>query len=172
VSAYNTVVGALHQQLDYSGSTAGTETLFGDSTLMQLEGALDTITTGQLGNGQSLASLGLQIDKTGQMSLDTDTLDSALASDPNALSTIFVGQNVSKTFTDLINGYTEAGDGILSQQVQGYSDEETSLQQQIDTIDSNATTLQTQLQDEFNNLETVMSKLNSQSSYVSKILAA
>ena len=40
VTAYNNVNSALHVQLDYTGTKKGTNTLFGDATLRQLQGAL------------------------------------------------------------------------------------------------------------------------------------
>ncbi len=43
------------------------------------------IATGQFGSS-SLDQLGVTVDETGTMSLDTDTLDAALAANPNALS--------------------------------------------------------------------------------------
>jgi flagellar hook-associated protein 2 len=170
VSAYNTVVSELHGQLDYTGSTAGTNTLFGDSTLESLEGAMSNIATGYFGSG-TLADLGMTIDKTGRMSLDQTKLDAAIAADPNALSTLFVRGGLSHALTQLTNGYTEAGDGILTQQASGFTDQSKQLQTQITQIDDNASALQTQLQTQFNALETTMSQLNSQSSYISKILA-
>ena len=43
VSAYNAVNSALHVQLDYTGTRKGTNTLFGDSSLRQLQGALGNL---------------------------------------------------------------------------------------------------------------------------------
>ncbi len=172
VSGYNAVMTDLGNQLNYTGTTAGTNTMFGDSTLEQLQNSMQSLATAFYGNNDALSNLGLTIDDTGQMSLNTTTLQSALATDPSALSTLFVGGGLSQQITNLVNAYTEAGDGILSEQVSGFSQQTSDLQDQINTIQSNGTTLQGQLQTEFDNLETTMSQLNSQSSYIAKILAA
>ena len=170
VSGYNGLIGGLQEQLDYSGTTKGTDTLFGDSTLEQLEGGLQDIATSSFGS-MSLADLGITIDKTGAMSLDTDTLNSALDADPNAASKLFVDGGLANAVTSMTDAYTRPGDGILVMESQGFTDDSNDLQTDIDNIDQQATDLQTRLQDQFTALEQTMSTLQSQSSYIAKILA-
>ncbi len=169
VNDYNGIISAINQQLTYTGTTAGTDTLFGDSTLQQLKSTMDSIATKSFG-GMTMSDLGLTFDKTGVLSLDDTTLDAKLDANPNALNDLFVTGGLSQSFVDMSNAYTEAGDGILTSKSQGFTDESTQLQSQIDQIESNATALQTRLQDQFNALEATMSKLNSQASQVSSIL--
>lgn len=171
VANYNQIVGQINNQLTYTGTTAPTSSLFGDSTLRQLKTTLDAIATQKFGS-MSMSDLGLTIDKTGLMSLDTTTLDSTLDSNQNAVEDLFVTGGLSNTLSSLSSAYTEAGDGILTTKSQSYTDQSTQLQDQINQIDDNATQLQTRLQAQFTALEQTMSQLQSQSSYVSKILAA
>ena len=169
VSAYNAIVGAIDNQLTYKGTTAGTDTLFGDSTLRQLKASLSQIVTQKFGS-LTMADLGMTLDKTGVLSLDSSKLDSALASNQNALADLFVTGGLSQTFANLARNYTEAGDGILATKSKGLTDRSQELQKQIDEITSNADALQTRLQAQFTALEQTMSALNSQSTYISKIL--
>jgi flagellar hook-associated protein 2 len=169
VNDYNGVINAINQQLTYTGTTAGTDTLFGDSTLQGLKSAMDSLATQQFG-GMSMSDLGLTFDKTGVLSLDDTTLDATLDKNPDALNDLFVTGGMSTAFVNMSNAYTESGDGILTSKSQGFTDESTALQSQIDQIESNATALQSRLQDQFNALEATMSKLNSQASQVSSIL--
>jgi flagellar hook-associated protein 2 len=170
VTDYNAVMTDIGNQLNYTGSTAATSTLFGDPTLEQLQETMEGLATSFYGNNDSMTNLGLTVNDTGQLSLNTTTLQTALNSDPNALSTLFVSGGLSQAVTNMVTAYTESGDGILTQLVSNYSQQTSDLQSQINTIQANGTTLQTQLQDEYNNLETTMSQLNSQSTYVTKIL--
>ena len=169
VTDYNAAMSSLNTQLNYTGTTAGTDTLFGDSTLEQLKTSLTGIVTQQFGTA-SMADLGLTIDDTGTLSLDRDTLDTALDNNPNALQDLFVTDGLSNTFVSLTNAYSDPTEGILTTKSQSYTERSTDLQSQIQQIEDNATALQTRLQDEFNALETAMSSLNSQASQVSKLL--
>ncbi|TMQ09144.1 MAG: hypothetical protein E6J90_38660 [Deltaproteobacteria bacterium] len=155
VSAYNTVNAALHAQLDYTGTQKGTNTLFGDATLRQLQGALGSIMTSSYGpaasdaseaeraaTGTTLGAIGLSRDKTGALTLDTAMTDA----------------------------YTRGGDGILAGKTAGLTARSTALQGTIDQINTRADALKTQLETQFTALETAMSQLKSQSSYLSSIL--
>jgi flagellar hook-associated protein 2 len=170
VDQYNQINGAINNQLAYTGTTKGPDTLFGDSTLSQLQNSLQGLVSQTFGSS-SLLDLGISVDKDGVMSLDADKFGTALSSNPNALGDLFVTGGLSKTLTDLTNMYTEPSDGILTSKSSGLSTQSDDLQTQIDQINSNADALQTRLQTQFDALEETMSKLQSQASYVSKILA-
>ncbi len=169
VSAYNSVNAGLHVQLDYTGSTKGTNTLFGDSTFRGLQGSLGALVADSYG-GSTLGALGISRDKTGAMTLDETKLASAIASDPDAVSKVFVtGGFASKvgTFTD---SYTTSTTGILAAKSDGLVSRNKDLQTQIDRINANADALQTRLQAQFDALEKAMSNLQSQSGFISRIL--
>jgi flagellar hook-associated protein 2 len=170
VTAYNAIMTSINNQLNYTGTTAGNDTLFGDSTLRGLKGTLDQIATSKFGS-TSMSDLGLTIDKTGILSLDTTQLNTTLAANPNAVSDLFVTGGLSNALTSMTSGYSEPGDGILTMKSQGMTDQTTNLQTQIDQINANATALQTRLQAQFSALEATMSALNSQSTYINKIFA-
>ncbi len=169
VTDYNAIMTAINGQLTYTGTTAGTDTLFGDSTLRQLKTTLSSLASQSFGS-MSLIDLGVTLDKTGTMSLDSTKLDTTLDTNPNAVSDLFVTGGLSQAVKSLTSSYTESGDGILYTKSQGLSDHSKALQDQIDQINNNATALQTRLEAQFTALEQTMSQLNSQSSYISKIL--
>jgi flagellar hook-associated protein 2 len=169
VSAYNSVNSALHVQLDYTGSQKGTNTLFGDSTLRQLQGALGTLMSNAYGS-TTLADLGLSRDKTGALTLDETKLSATLAKNPDAVSDVFVSGGFAAAVTQLSDAYTRTGDGILSAKSQSLTDRYATLQKQADQINKNADDLQTRLEAQFNALETAMSQLKSQSAYLTSVL--
>ena len=170
VSAYNAIIDTINQQLTYTGTTAGTDTLFGDSTLRQLKQTMDDLATQTFGS-MTMADLGMTYDKTGVLSLDRTKLDTALDANGNAIANLFVTGGMSAAFKQLSTTYTEAGDGILATKSAGYTTQTQQIQSQIDEIDQNANELQTRLQNQFTALEQTMSTLNSQTTYISKILA-
>jgi flagellar hook-associated protein 2 len=174
VAAYNAVNSAVHAQLDYSGTAKGTDTLFGDSTVRQLEGALGNVMTSGYGadpnDPKTFGALGLIRARDGSLTIDDTKLSSALASNPNAVGDLFVTGGFAAAMSTLTDNYARSGDGILSSKTQSLTDRYNMLQSQADLINRRADALQTQLETQFNALETAMSKLKSQSSFLSSML--
>jgi flagellar hook-associated protein 2 len=174
VSAYNAVNGALHVQLDYTGTQKGGDTLFGDSTLRQLQGALGTVMAAGYGsdpqNPQTVGALGLTRAKDGSLTLDSAKLSAALAANPNAVSDLFVTGGFAAAVNTMTDAYTRAGDGILASKTKSLTDRSGSLQTQADLINQRADALQTQLETQFTALETAMSQLKGQGSLLTSIL--
>jgi flagellar hook-associated protein 2 len=178
VSAYNAVNSALHVQLDYTGTKKGTNTLFGDSALRQLQGALGSVMGagygatpgGNMSDARTLGAIGLVRAKDGSLSLDDTKLSAALASNPDAVGDLFVTAGFATAMTKLTDTYSRAGDGILAGKTKSLVDRFNALQTRIDQINTHADALKTQLEKQFTALETAMSKLKSQSSFLSSAL--
>ena len=177
VSAYNTVNSALHAQLDYTGTKKGTNTLFGDSTLRQLQGALGSLMSTGYGAATpddvgtlTVGGIGLVRAKDGSLTLDEAKLNSALGSNPGAVADLFVGGGFAAAVTKLTDAYTRSGDGIFASKTRGLSDRSAVLQTQADQINARADALKVQLEAQFTALETAMTKLRSQSSYLTSVL--
>ena len=175
VAAYNAVNSAVHGQLDYTGTKRGTDTLFGDSTLRQLEGALGNVMTSGYGsdpnNPKTIGAVGLTRGSAGTLTIDDTKLSAALAANPNAIGDLFVTGGFAAAMTQMTDAYSRSGDGILTSKTQSLSDRFNMLQTQADLINRRADALQTQLESQFNALETAMSKLKSQSSFLSSMLS-
>jgi flagellar hook-associated protein 2 len=173
VAAYNAVNGGLHVQLDYTGTKKGTDTLFGDSTLRQLQGALGSVMSSSYGPSTSatntLGALGLTRATDGSLTLDTAKLAGALATNPNAISDVFVTGGFAAALTTMTTAYARAGDGILASKSQSLVTQSAQLQTQADHINARADALGIQLSAQFTQLETAMSSLKSQSAYLTSI---
>jgi flagellar hook-associated protein 2 len=163
VKAYNAVNSALHVQLDYTGTAKGTNTLFGDSTLRQLQQQLNTLASNAYGSS-NLGALGISRDKTGAMTLDSTKLTAALAANPNALADVFVTNQLSTKLAALTDNYTRAGDGFFAAKTQSLTDRSKALQIQIDRINTGADSLKARLEQQFSKLEQAVSAMQSQSS--------
>jgi flagellar hook-associated protein 2 len=169
VSAYSSVNSALHVQLDYNGTKKGTNTLFGDATLRQLQGAIGTVMSNAYGDS-NLSTIGLNRDRDGNLTLDEAKLTSALTADPDAAAKLFVTGGFTAAVTTLCDSYTRSGDGILAGKTSSMDARSATLQTQIDRINSNADSLKTRLETQFSALETAMSQLQSQAAYISRVL--
>jgi flagellar hook-associated protein 2 len=169
VSAYNSVNSALHVQLDYNGTTKGTNTLFGDSTLRQLQGALASTMSRAYG-GSNLGILGLSRDRNGALTFDEAKLTAALASDPDAVAKVFVSGGFATSVGALADRYTQSSTGIFATKSQSFADRYKSLQTQIDRINKGADSMQARLEKQFSALEQAMSAFQNQSAYITRTL--
>jgi flagellar hook-associated protein 2 len=173
VSACNTVNSALHAQLDYTGTKKGTNTLFGDSTLRQLQGAIGGIMASAYGPAtaaaNTLGAVGLTRATDGTLTLDSTKLASALATNSNAISDLFVTGGFAKAITTMTDQYARASDGVLAAKSSSLVQQSTQLQTQADHINTRADALQIQLSAQFTALEASMSKLKSQGAYLTSI---
>ncbi len=176
VDSFNGVVGALSQQLNYTGTQAGTDTLFGDSTLRGLQVKLSgLVATAYTHNSTttSLGALGIELDNLGKLSIDAAKFDKIIAADPTALDDIFAGDGgdgLSKIFQDLADTYTRAGDGILTAKTDGLNSRVKIFDQQIEQIENRAAAVREQLQKQFTALEQAMAGFQTQQAYLSTIL--
>ena len=166
IDAFNTVNAALHVQLDYTGTKKGESTLFGDSTLRQLQTSIGAIASAAYGE-TNIAAVGITRDRTGTMTLDSAKLTDAIGKDPEAVAKLFVTGGFANAIATLTDQYTRATDGVLATKSQALTDRQKILQDQIDRINAKADELDTRLTAQFAALETAMTKLRSQSSYLS-----
>jgi flagellar hook-associated protein 2 len=93
VSGYNSVADFISSESTVNTTTYASGPLFGDSTADQISSSLTSMlfqnVPGLSGSLTNLASLGLTLDQTGDLSLDTDVLNSALTSSPTQVAQIF-----------------------------------------------------------------------------------
>jgi flagellar hook-associated protein 2 len=153
-------------QLDYTGTKKGTNTLFGDSAMRQLQGALGSVMSADYG-GTTLGAIGLTRGKDGALTLDQAKLTSALAKNPNAVDNLFVTGGFASAMTTMTDAYTRTGDGILATKTKSLTTRFGSLQSQADRINRRADSLKVQLEKQFTALEKAMTMLKGQSSFLS-----
>lgn len=169
VSAYNSVNSAIHVQLDYTGTTKGAGTLFGDSTLRQLQSQLANVMSNGY-DGATLGDLGISRDRTGAMTLDETKLTTALTTSSDAVNNLFITKGFASAVTTLADSYTTSGTGIFASKTQSLVDRNAVLQTQIDRINRSADDMQTRLEKQFAALEQAMSSLKSQNSQLIAML--
>lgn len=110
VSAYNTIASGIATLTSYDSTTQTAGTLNGDSSIRlvstRLASALAAvIPTG--GTNTDLNDLGITFGKSGQLTLDSTKLASALASDPDSVGKVFAKTG---TADDALVSYTDSTD--------------------------------------------------------------
>lgn len=158
--------------------------LMGDSTLRGMVSQIRSTVNGVYGDSGAdygaLADLGIKIDAaTGQMTLDEDKLDNAIADDPDQIANMFVGhgnnEGMATTLGNIISSYvgTDKDDktGLIKTTTDGLDSQNKVVQQQIDKTQKLIDAQVERYRIQFQNLDTAMSKMNSMNSQLTSLLS-
>jgi flagellar hook-associated protein 2 len=157
VSAYNTAIGDVNAQFAVNADGSANGPLEADSSLQEAQQSLLSAIAYSSTNGavSNLASIGVNLNDDGTLSVDSGTLTAALSSNfsdvQNFLQATSTGfaNNLSNT----ISGLTEPGSGILSLDASGIAQSSSDLTSQISDLQA-ALTVQEQ------NLTTIYAQVN------------
>ena len=158
VTAYNTVVSEINNQFNVNSDGSGGGVLETDNSLRdaqsQLLGAISYSISGNNG-AVNLASIGINLNNDGTLTVDSGALSTALSSNYSAVQNLF--QNATAGFSQnlhsVINNLTAPTNGILTLDSQSVTSSAQSLTQQISDLQA-ALAVQEQ------NLTTVYSQVN------------
>jgi flagellar hook-associated protein 2 len=174
VDAFNALADVVNGQLTYSGVTRGGDTLFGDSTVRALQRALSQTAGASYAHGEgtvTLGQLGIDLGRDGKLTIDPTALADAVAADPEAIESLIAGPTgLAAAFSDLVAGYTRAGDGFLSAKKTALTSEMSHYDDAIERIESRASRIGDQLHAQFTALESLMSNLQSQQAALAALL--
>jgi flagellar hook-associated protein 2 len=175
VSDYNSVVSTMASLSSFSSSaSSGSQggPLLGNSMLNAIQSSMGNIVSGTVGSGSAsgtLSSLGISLESNGTLSIDSTTLNNAVANDPGQVSAVFNATNgIAQQLNTSINAFT-APDGIIADQTTQLSDDETSVQTQQTALTALAAQLTSQYNSEFTALNTLMATSNSNSQFLTQL---
>jgi flagellar hook-associated protein 2 len=177
VTAYNTVVTDFNNQFNVASDGSGGGPLEADNSVRQAQGLLlNAAVYSVTGNNGivNLASIGVNLNDDGTLSVDSDTLSSALASNFSSVQNLF--QNATTGFaqnlSDVINTIDAPSTGILSLDAQSISSSSQDLTQQIDDLQAALTVQEQNLTTVYANVNTTLQELPLLESETSQQLAA
>lgn len=158
VSAYNTVVTEINNQFKVASDGSGGGVLENDNTLRQVQSSLlAAVSYSVTGNNGAvnLASIGVNLNNDGTLSVDNGALSTALSSNFSAVQNLL--QNATTGFaqnlSSVVNSITAPGNGLLTLDNNSLTNTSQSIGQQISDLQA-ALVVQEQ------NLTTVYSKVN------------
>jgi flagellar hook-associated protein 2 len=128
-------------------------------------GADGTTTTNNVKFG-SLAQIGIQLDKTGQLTFDKDKFTAAYNADPTAIKK--AGMAIGDQFYSLADKQSQN----VTSAITSNNNQIDSYNSQIDDWDVRLTAKQTALTKQYADLETALGKLKDQSSWLSGQLSS
>jgi flagellar hook-associated protein 2 len=175
VTAYNAVVTALNGQ-EGNDSNGNPEPLYGSPTLSLIQSEL----TGALFSGSASGSianitqLGLTVNNDGTLTLDSDTLNSALNSNfADVTGFLQDSGSFGQTMASALNGVgTQAPNGAVYLAQQQNSTQEASLNTDITNENAILATQKTQLTDELNTANQILQSIPSQLNEVNEMYSA
>lgn len=174
VQAYNTLATTLRGQLDPDPTQSYGNTLLNHSTTSTIQNAMQAMlsqTVVATGSVRTLADLGLKLQQDGSLSLDTTTLNKAIAANPSAVNAIFsdATSGIAKTVTSMVNAQTDSKDGSLVLQQSSLQSSITEMTGEESDFQSYLDSERQRLTNEFTNMETLISGYNTATSYLTQI---
>ena len=142
VSDYNAALSQVNSQFAYSTSGGSQGVLSGDSTIRSLQSSLLGVAGYTSGSGSSsihsLADLGITMANDGTLSLNSSTLNSALAN-PSAVQQFFQGtalNGFAQQVSTQIGVFNSPASGSITDEIKNLNQQYTSLQSQISDFES------------------------------------
>jgi len=166
VSSYNTLVQAINAQFNYdpnSGQPA--PPLFADSSLelvqQQILSALSYSIPGN--NGLvNLASLGINVQNDGTLTVDQATLNGALSGNFSAAQNLLQSATPAGwavNFGNILNSLTDSVNGPLNVELSGINQQQNNLSQQISDFNARLAVQQQQLTQQFSQVDALLQQL-------------
>ncbi|HTZ96950.1 MAG TPA: flagellar filament capping protein FliD [Terriglobales bacterium] len=158
VSAYNKVITDLNQQFAVNQSTGEQGPLGSDTALSLLQSSLlNDVTYSVTGNSGivNLASLGINMNDDGTLTVDSTTLSNTLQSNPDAVQTLFQGSSsngFANSFNTDLTQLTNPTSGLLNVDLTQNQAEQTDLTNQINAFQTQLASQKQELLQEYNNL--------------------
>jgi flagellar hook-associated protein 2 len=146
VTDYNTAVGLVNAQFQYSSSTGSEGILAADPTVRSLQSslasALNYVSTSATGTTTTptLASMGISVQTDGTLAVDSTALNSALVNNPTDVQNFFQGASLNGFAASVgtaLDNFTNPANGAFVLDLQSISSSNTALTQQASDFESN-----------------------------------
>ncbi len=168
VDAFNGVATTIKTNSGYNTVTKTSQALSGDgsvrSVLSQLNSARTTIPTElSTANLKSLSDIGITIQQTGQLSIDTAKLENAIGNSPSDVSNLLVayGKKFSSTVENM-----QSTNGIVSNRMNSLKDLLTRTSANKDAMEARMELVEKRYRAQFTALDKYVSSMQTTSSYV------
>src|SRR5215472_9337197 len=168
VSAYNAVAQAMNTEFTYTAGASSQPPLFSDAALQQVQATLaGDINFFMSGNNgiNSLASLGVNLQQDGTLSVNSGTLTSALTSNASAIQNFFQGPDFMSGFGGQlyndINKLNDPTQGVLALDLKGINQQEQDVTNTINEFNANLQQQQQQWLTEYSQVNATLQQLPS-----------
>jgi len=176
VDAYNTMVQAIQPLGSYDQTTQTAGPMLGDAALSGIQNDIRSTLYGLVNTGSStynsLAAVGITTNSDGTLTLNKTKLQTALATAPTAVSSLFSGANgVAANLNSRIDAELNSG-GIIDSRSKTLIKQENALTDQTNQLNDQMTAMTASLTQQYAQLNTLLSSLQSMSAYLTQQFAA
>ena len=168
VDAANAVVTDIDTLTNYNTTTKKAGLLGGDSTLRSVRDQLVSSVIAGVG-ATSLATVGVQIDRSGKLTFDADKFKSAYAANPASTEALFTAgtqTGVAASLEAMAKKFSNSTDGVVTSLVKGRTSAIDGLNDAIEGWDARLALKRSALERQYGALEVALGKLQSQSSWL------
>jgi flagellar hook-associated protein 2 len=170
VDSVNGALSQISSQTAYNAASKSGGPLMGDFAVRSIQSnLLSTVSSGVGGYGD-LKQLGVQLDRSGNLTFDRNAFTAAYAANPSGVQTA-VANGLAKSLDGVAKAATDPISGNLTTAIQGHHSQVTRLTKQISDWDVRLTAKQAAYQKQFTGLEVALGKMKDQSSWLSSQIA-
>jgi flagellar capping protein FliD len=164
VKSYNSLRDNLAKYTSFDATALTTGILFGTSEALHVDSGLSNLITSRffgVGQFQTLASVGINIDDKGKLSLDEDKLDAAYEKDPDAVKKLFTDEKlgVGAKLNSTIEQLAGKDHSILGAKTDSLNDLIKANNARVDQMDEQLDRQREALMNQFALLESTVAKL-------------
>jgi len=173
VEAFNDVFDVIAEQFKIDPGTNRGGPLIGDSTLSNLQRALQSAIARDFGDGaiQTAGEIGISFGDNNRLELDEADLRSALSSNFNAVRAFFTGQDgFADTLRSATDNAVDVVDGSLIARIEGTNSTITDIDEQIVGAERRIDRVEESLVRQFAALERTVSQIQIQGNFLSQFV--
>lgn len=175
VDAYNDVMSFVRINSVYDADTGIRGPFVGEASVQRVvTGLRNEIGQAFSDLGQdydSLSLIGISLDRDGELSIDSDTLQDLLVSDPDQIAELFTSDDgFISSMLSRIDLYTDSIDGSLEVRKDSLEDRIGDLEDQVDNQDRRLSRLQIRLQTQYAGMEALLGTLTASADYLAAVL--
>jgi len=174
VSNYNVLTGVMKGLSNYDADTGVAGALNGDSIVRGIQTQLrQTLFAGASGGVFStLNDLGISLDDTGSLTIDSAELDEKLANNLSDVEQLFSSETgLAQSFTTALSGYYDE-DGILESRTDGIDSRLDDIDDDRDTLTRRMDGLEARLRSQFIAMDLIVAQLTSVGTFLTGALAS
>lgn len=178
VAGYNEVISFVTAQSTMGGTGGGI--LSGDSGLSTIKRSLQNMLTNltdNTGSFKALSQLGLETQKDGTITLNSEMLDDAIENDLDSLVSLLAGdenelEGIATSFNDYLEGLTDNLTGLLAGREESITSNLSRIDNRIEQAELRLVKREETLKSQFNAMEQLVSLMNAQSDFLTQQMSA
>jgi flagellar hook-associated protein 2 len=176
VDAYNETIDLFDDYQRYDSATETAGVLLGDTTAKSIHNHLNTLVTGTVSGVESfshLADLGINLNREGQLEVDSSVLNSALDDYFDDVLQFFTqstegSEGFAVRMTDTLDAILSSTQGTLVARTNGIQDSIDDIGDQVERLEMRVLAWETRTRAQFNALEVLLAEYQTTGNYLSQ----